>query len=300
MLRWPGNPERGKELLMRNDFTLLRRRLSFLREHQGFRAAPVAALYRLLAWRSHCAIGIPGSIELSKWKIRLWLPPEWRGISKLVFAFRERYEQELGYLQSLLSEGDVFIDVGACYGIYAVLAAHMVGETGCVMAFEPAARTFEVLQANIASNGFTNVVVRRLALADRGGTLPLFACPDPGRSSLGRSDSALGCENVLASTLDEEFGKTRLTRADVIKIDAEGAEELILRGAKGVLAGSHPMVIFEVNPEAAAHLGLSAHGAWNLLRRRGYRFWCLDRFGYLRSLSAPPSFGNVIAIHRNT
>ena len=215
----------------------------------------------------------------------------------MVFTFRERYEEELGYLASILSPGDVFIDAGAGYGIYSLLAAQQVGESGQVLAFEPAARTFEVLERNIALNSLTNVIERRVALADRSGTTSLFIYADGSRNSLGGGASAGARQTVETSTLDEELARARLNRVDVIKIDTEGAEEIVLRGAKRVLAGSHPMVIFEANPEAASHLGLKAEGAWNLLLGGGYRFWRLDNFGYLQSLASPPAFGNVVAIH---
>ena len=62
------------------------------------------------------------------------------GELELVFAFRENYERELIYLERVLSPGKVFVDVGACFGIYAVVAGKIVGNSGRVLAFEPALR----------------------------------------------------------------------------------------------------------------------------------------------------------------
>ena len=278
----------------------LREKLNYLGGHPGFRAAPAGVLFRLLVWRWYCALGIPGSIDLPSWQVRMLLPPEWHGMSKAAFAFREQYEQELKFLSSALSSGDVFIDVGACYGIYALVAARLVGEMGRVLAFEPAAEASAVLHRNLALNGFANVLERRVALADRSGRTPLFLYADQSRNSLSRDDSAVACQSVETSTLDQELDQANLHRAEVIKIDAEGAEELILRGAKGVLGDFHPLVIFEVNPPAASRLGLRADGAWNLLRKYGYRFLGIDARGYLHIRTLPPKLGTVIAVHRHT
>lgn len=85
---------------------------------------------------------------------------------------------------------------------------------------------------------------------------------------------------------------------DVIKMDAEGAEELVLRGATNLLTSMHPIVIYEKNPEASAHLGLAADGATKLLAGLGYKFFvhkqpgtaCLDRLS--------PGYFNIVAIPR--
>ena len=223
------------------------------------------------------------------------LPPDWRGISKLIYAFRGLYERELGFLGEFLSEGDVFLDIGSCYGIYALAAARLVGAGGRVVAFEPAPRAFDFLCRNIKMSGFGQVTERNVALSDRGGVVPLFMNPDASRNSLGPYGSAAGCISVEATTVDEELVRERLDRVTMVKIDAEGAEELILRGGCHMLTHLRPVVLFEVNPDATYGLGLGADGAWSLLRRHGYRFWQLDGLGALKSLDAPPAGGNIIA-----
>ena len=300
MLRQTNNLNQPPVPRMNGNSLTLREKLNYLGAHPGFRAAPASVLFRLLVWRSYCALGIPGSIDLPAWQVRMLLPPEWRGMSKVAFAFRERYESELAFLPSVLSPGDVFIDAGACYGIFALVAAKLVGEMGRVLAFEPAADASAVLHRNIALNGFANVLQRRVALSDRSGTTPLFIDADQSRNSLGGNASADACQSVETSTLDEELARARLNHVEVVKIDAEGAEELVLRGAKLALASYHPVVIFEVNPEAASNLGLRSDGAWNLLRKHGYRFLGMDNRGFLHVRTSLPTFGTVIAIRRHT
>jgi len=83
-------------------------------------------------------------------------------------------------------------------------------------------------------------------------------------------------------------------RADFIKIDVEGAEELVLLGAARVVE-SRPRILFEVNREAAVRLGLAPEGAWELLRQLGYRFFRVVGRD-LKPLGTAPHGGNVLAL----
>ena len=97
----------------------------------------------------------------------MFLPPYWKGVAKLIYAFRDYYEPELTFLESLLSPGKVFVDAGANFGIYTAMASKTVGEAGRVISFEPSARAFPVLRHNIALNGFRNVQAFPMALGDQ-------------------------------------------------------------------------------------------------------------------------------------
>ena len=77
-------------------------------------------------------------------------------------------------------------------------------------------------------------------------------------------------------TLDEVAQAEQLPRVDFIKLDVEGAEELVLRGAEQVLEQWRPMVLFEVNAEASQRLKLAADGACQVLRQHGYQLLSLD------------------------
>lgn len=272
----------------------------YLRGHRGFNHAPVSTLGRLASWRLRCSLGIPATVRLRESKTKMFLPPLWRGNSKIIFTFRENYELELTRLHRLLSPGQTFADVGACYGIYTLVGSQLVGESGQVLAFEPARQSFEVLERNIALNSLRNVRAYHLALFDQKGTARLFHHADTTRNSLGETGRGnKDFEEVPTATLDSvvQYLDGRLKGIDVIKMDVEGAEEKVLRGARTVLAASHPTLIFEVNPEAASRIESTGRGAWGLLREMGYSFWQFEESGNLRRLESPPSFGNVVALH---
>jgi hypothetical protein len=83
-----------------------------------------------------------------------------------------------------------------------------------------------------------------------------------------------------------------------MKLDVEGAEELVFRGARKILTTAHPAIIFEVNPEAATSLGLSGRGAWDILDGMGYGFFRVLDDVPPTPLRVPPEFVcNVIALH---
>ena len=86
----------------------------------------------------------------------------------------------------------------------------------------------------------------------------------------------------------------------MIKLDVEGAEELVLRGAKAIIAFSRPTILLEMNGAAAKRLGLSPWGAWQLLQGFGYRFFSMRQQGELCLLNHPPATDdivNLVAIH---
>src|SRR6266480_962060 len=144
--------------LKRQALRNLEAKWSFLSVQQAFNLAPVRTTLRLASWRIRCLLGKAAIIDLRNWGVRMFLPPNWRGVAKLIYAFRDYYEPELAYLEKLLAPGKVFVDAGANFGIYTAMASKTVGEAGRVISFEPSARAFPVLQQNIVLNDFKNVL----------------------------------------------------------------------------------------------------------------------------------------------
>jgi FkbM family methyltransferase len=270
----------------------------YLTTQEAMRRAPLLTMSRLFSWRARCLLRRAAIAHLPRWDVQMFLPPNWRGIEKLIFAFREYYEPELDYLQQILLPGMTFVDAGACYGIYSLAASKMVGPQGRVIAFEPASRAFRVLQKNIELNGLTNVHAYPLALTEKEGKAWLYHHPNVGCDSLGKDDSFTDREEETATdSLDNMLQKLSVDQLDVLKMDVQGAEELILRGARRIIESKHPAIIFEIFPEGANALGLSGYGAWKLLENLGYKFFSFDPSGALRKASSPPLSGNAVAIY---
>ena len=283
---------------MRNPLKRLEEKWRYLKAQESFQHAPVLIASRLISWRARCLLQKPAIVNFPKWNVRMFLPAEWRGIAKLVFAFREDYEPEMAYLDKILSAGQVFVDVGANLGIYTLPASKIVGKRGRVLAFEPSAQSFPLLAKNIALNGLTNVLAFPVALAQKNGRAWLHRGPNPGLNSMGKDPSwKEQGEEIVTESLDQALQQARIDRVDLIKMDVQGAEELVLRGASKTLTSARPVIIFEIWPEGTALLDLPPYGAWELLESVGYEFFVVRR-GEMYTAKTPPAGGNVVAIHK--
>ena len=288
---------------MRTRLEEIRGKWRYLWRLPAFRRAPASTLFRLARWRLQCALGIPATVKLIPWGVRFFLPARWHGAgTTMVFAVGAQCETELAFLHRFLTPGMVVVDGGASCGIYTVVAARLVGASGRVLSFEPGAEAYSVLRKNIELNHLVNVRAHCAALSDRDGTAQLHHHEHgPNSFSLGQPESTgNGSEQVVTVSLDEVIRKEEAVRLGFIKLDVEGAEEMVLRGARRTITEWNPTILFEINVAATKQLGLEPHGAWELLRAWGYRFFSFAGCGDLRELKGRLiSFPiqNVIAVH---
>lgn len=242
-------------------------------------------------------------VELPRWNVRMFFRAQRRGFGKFIFAFREYYEPELVYLEKILSPGKVFVDVGANFGVYTLVASKLVGETGKVLAFEPTAESFAILRQNIELNHLSNVRAFRVALTQTRSKAWLNYGWDPVCNWLSKDRDPL-CgnegEEVQTDTLDQLLEENGVARVEAIKIDVEGAEELVLRGAIRCLTAQSPIVIFEFNRDCAALQGLSPWGARDLLEGLGYEFVILGECARSNNPESRPTYFNIVAIPKHS
>lgn len=186
-------------------------------------------------------------------------------------------------LSKTLSAGDVFIDVGANIGLFSILASRLVGTKGTVFAIEPSSREAARLRDNIALNGMQNINAVLLALTDAPGQIELSIADDKhgGHNTLSpifmyNSVERIGVENVPGDTFDNFVNKNNIDRVRLIKIDVEGAELKVIRGARNTLAKSHPILLLEALPKALALQGGSIKELEDELLALDYRFSTID------------------------
>ena len=270
----------------------LQEKLGFLFQHSGFRQEPLKVLFRLAFWYVRARLPRPASITLGRWKLTMEIPPRWRGVSKLVYVFREHYEPELFALEQLVPKGSVAVDVGANYGIYTLVLARLVGPEGKVYSFEPAHEAAQVLRRNVKKNKFYWVHVVQAACADCSAKAWLSHHPDPSKNALvlaqRETDKGEPVEVVRLDDIVEE--------AAFLKMDVEGAEELVLKGGMNLIERSRPVVMLELNEGAVTSMGLEPWGAWRLLSSKDYSFLVLGQDGSFRVLEAPSPYGNIFAV----
>ncbi len=272
---------------------------SYLKQHKAFEEAPIKMLMRLLTWSLHCLFKIPAVIKLPKWDCKFYLPPKFRKAGSTgVYILRERYESPLTYLDRFLKPGQVFIDGGANFGIYTAAASQIVGNDGVVLSFEPSVESFPVLERNVQLNQFDNVNLFNLALSSQEGTAPLYHIDNaPNSYSLNsdsRSDTTF--EEVSTETLDGILLRENISKVDFIKLDVEGAEEEVLKGANSLLLQSKPKVLFEMGSRNSSNIEGDPQGAWNYLEQLGYGFFMIQSDGELSKLNSAPPAGNILAI----
>src|SRR5688572_13721373 len=175
-------------------------------------------------------------------------------------ATRRFETAEVDFALRHLKPGDVFVDVAANGGLFALVAARRVGHTGRVFAFEPAARELELLAHNVRVNDAGNVTIIRKAVGDRSGTARLGISADGAMSSLAKTDHPgqhiVDWQTVEMVTLDEFCLDQGVERVDFLKVDVEGAERLVFAGARRTLQQNpHAIILFEGADVNAAGFG---------------------------------------------
>jgi FkbM family methyltransferase len=178
-----------------------------------------------------------------------------------------------------LSTGGVFLDVGAHIGYDSLKGSVRVGDSGKVISFEPNPGTLGQLRANIVASHATNIVVEPIACTDKEQTLTLYDSTSEGNSgasslSLANADETgrgtLPSYTVRGRPIDDVVRELALNRVDVIKVDVEGAEYLVLRGARKTLQRFHPKLVMEVVPAQLANLNATVENLVSLTKELGY------------------------------
>jgi FkbM family methyltransferase len=220
-------------------------------------------------------------------------------MAKTAFVFREGAELELRELHRLVEPGQVAVDVGAHYGNYTIRLADLVGSHGRVVAVEPQRTARQVLERNIRLNRLSHVSVASCALGPSTGARALHHHPDPTRASLGAFDEDHGSEPVEVMRLDDLLNAVGVTDVGYLKIDVEGAEVDVLRGATRTIERSRPLIQFEHLPSRARSLGHDDADTWDELAGRGYRLHVMVGSGRLVAVDAPTRPGaNYLAVPR--
>jgi len=164
------------------------------------------------------------------------------------------FEDEIKFVRELLRPGQVAIDIGANYGVYALTMANAVGVDGRVFAFEPVAKTAGYLRQSFEANNFKQAQVLQLAISVAPGTGRISTQPQAELNALLDGSTLESSEEVRLDSLDHFFSGR--TDVDFLKIDAEGHEQIILAGGRDFFSNNSPLVLYEVKENAGLHLEL--------------------------------------------
>jgi len=167
---------------------------------------------------------------------------------------RRRYEEDgIRFVRGMLAAGETAVDAGAHIGFFTMHMAAIVGAAGKIYAFEPFDANADLLERSIVENRFADRVVFRRAAVDAAAGTATLTFPretlNSGGAYLLRDGTAPLTGNqtrpVPAVTLDEAV-LSRPVR--LIKMDVEGAEPLVVRGAARILAEDRPVILSELHP----------------------------------------------------
>jgi FkbM family methyltransferase len=220
-----------------------------------------------------------------------------------IYWYGWHHRQELKFLENNVRSHDVVVDVGANTGEFTVALAPYATQVLC---FEPQSDVLAVLRDNVELNGFKNVTIFPFGLSDSEETAQLYGSSEKtqfGGLNEGLYTRYLTCERSVASgisrfrPLDTVLVETGIKHIDWLKIDVEGAEMSVLKGARETLKRSRPTILIELNEEMCQSAGYSVqdiHQYLTDLEYRGYYLTRTNRLAALRENSLGKSFLNAI------
>lgn len=260
----------------------LRLRLHLLQSHPNLRkAAPKGMKFLFPHYLGNLTVNIDTTYKVERIM--------WTG----------EYELPLiGFLRTHQTAGWVCFDVGANVGAVSLALAEFVGGEGKVYAFEPGPPNLLRLRNNIELNP---------ELLDRVRILPVGVGETPGElwwaEERGNPGNALLCDQgthpIKVITLDDFVSEQGIERADFIKIDVEGMELQVMRGAAGALRRFRPVLYFEtLSRYVDTARGAAFHDFQKLLAGEfGYILYRLSRTGELIPLAGSGHSGYTVAVH---
>ncbi|HRE49299.1 MAG TPA: FkbM family methyltransferase [Aggregatilineales bacterium] len=228
--------------------------------------------------------------------------PNDESVGRIVFLSHDWAPDEGRVMAQVVTAGMTVLDIGANIGAHTLRLARAVGERGQVHAFEPSAAA-AYLQRNVTMNGLVQVTVNAAALGETPGTLRL-ARTIPGAeafSSIGKPYAegvSSGYMDVPCLTLDDYTVQKGITQISFAKMDVEGAEVGVLRGASRLLKTRAVAVwLFEINQPCLTNAGVSAGDLLALFQGAGYRLYHLHEDGTLSPFdpSTVPKSCNAVA-----
>ncbi len=192
------------------------------------------------------------------------------------YSGTERSLQRL--FKKLVVPGDVVIDIGANWGLHTLHLSRLVGGSGRVLAFECFPPAFEELQWHCKANGCENVEILQIAICDLDGEGNFSVGQSAYTGRLSNEDPHPGkiqvrTLSVTTRSLDSIVKESTVNNLKLVKMDVEGGETRVLKGATEIIVRYKPYFVIELHtPEQDVSVA-------KILTSRGYR---------LERLSGPP------------
>ncbi len=185
------------------------------------------------------------------------------------------YEPEMTEtLNSLLGEGDTFVDLGANEGYFSIIASKIVGNSGKVISIEPQSRLQSVIFRNMSENKAFNIDVFQRAISDHIGIASLSLLPDMNTGGSGlfcATKYSVPKENVPQVTLAHLLNQTCKDKIRLLKMDIEGFEYEAIFGSENYFINDIiENIALELHPTLLERRGKSAEEILHFLQKCGY------------------------------
>lgn len=172
-------------------------------------------------------------------------------------------------IRTHLEPGMTFVDAGANKGDFSLLAARLVGDSGKVLAFEPEPENCMWIRRSIELNGYRNISLYEVALGEKSESTQLYLGEKSGWHTLlpFQPFRNVGTVPILKRTLDSVLEDINHKRVNMIKIDVEGVELEVLRGARQTLSNNRDIVLLlDIHPQ----LGANPEEVCDFLKEQGF------------------------------
>jgi len=239
-------PSTLRAFLRQNGFKLLFWRILYVSLYENLYSQLDKFRYRILS-RYHQTIKIE---ILNNTYLELNLHD--RGLSKELGLYGTREPYTTNLLSTIIKDDDIIIDIGANIGYYALLESRLA-PNGFVYAIEPVRENFDYLKTNVDVNKCTNIKLFHCALSNKRGTDVIFIPEARNCASLlkGSSKGIVRQENVLLATLDSFVDEHVKRCPALVRMDVEGHEYQIVKGALHVLEECRVLkIVMELHPFA--------------------------------------------------
>jgi len=230
-------------------------------------------------------------------------------VQKAIFCFHYFEPVDVEAFRTFIKQDATVIDVGANIGQYSLLASKLMGQTGEIYAFEPSVDIQPKLKRNIDLNNFENIEVIPCAVAATSGVMKFYPANEVANQGVGslmpvqeyrsniRSNEGV---DVDVMSLDDFCGARGIEKVDVLKIDVEGFDLEVLKGATKLMKNNPDLVIMsEVEPMNLEQLGVTAKDFYNFMESQSFHAWYAEKGGELKRLKGekPPYHPNVFFRH---
>jgi FkbM family methyltransferase len=208
-----------------------------------------------------------------------------RGFLALYSVYKKYFEAgPIDRLNEFVPSGSLVIDVGANVGFFSLRFARWVGDGGQVISIEPEDRNYNSLISALKREGLLSRVhpLKAVAAAGPGATFLEINPLHPADHKLSLDGTGLP---VTAVTLDDLVRDNRDLRPALVKIDVQGAEMMVLKGAAGILKDAGPALFIELHEEGLNRFGTSVSEILDYLSEYGYEAYWLTRTGAHRKAS---------------